>query len=61
MNHTLINVRKASKLADEAGALLERLAARDDVKGATLNKLLSRYQRRRTLWNAAADNHWGSL
>jgi hypothetical protein len=61
MNHTLQTLCTASKLADEAAALLERLEERDDVKGTILNKLFKRYQRRRNLWNAAADNHWGAL
>ncbi len=61
MNHTLQTLRTANKLAHEAAAILERLEDRHDVKGATLDKLFKRYLRRRTLWNAAADNHFGAL
>ncbi len=61
MNHTLQTLHTASKLAHEAAAILERLEARHDVKGSTLDRLFKRYLRRRNLWNAAADNHFGVL
>jgi hypothetical protein len=61
MNHTLQTLRTANKLAREAAAILERLEARHDVKGATLDKLFKRFQRRRDRSYAAADSHFGAL
>jgi hypothetical protein len=61
MNHTLQSLHTASKLAREAQALLDKLDVRHDVRGATLDKLFKRYQRRRNIWNAAANDHWGAL